>query len=695
MCRAPSDRRSRHLCELGAVALTAVVAALVVCFLSGSAVAQGPADIGDVPAELLQTRVARPRGEVLRRLERLQWLVEHESWDEVGDVAGELLTDSTDGWVAVEPERDIGVRPETHRRLAALPPAGLAAYRRRVDPLADDWLRRGIDERDERRLRQVVDQAFCSSAADDALWALGEISLERGDYQAARAAWQAIHRETAGDGATAYPDTALSLADVRARLALVSLREGDLDRAEREIAAIASQHPEATGRLGGRDVKYAARLTELLAQAREWPAASNSPGNWPALFGNSQRTNVSSLATSAAAKYEQAWSLHLTPLAEATEISRQPAVYPVVADGTIIFQDAAGIHAAPLEHDQDAPAARRLHAALSSAPPVGTLTVTLQDRKAYAIVAGKSEPRAKAPSTHLLGLDLARDGALLFQLTPEEEASIFLGPPVVTSSRVVVCELAIDQGMKASVVCYEWTGKVAWRRSLGWAFSASNLNSNLAGSMAMAGDGGVVYVNTNLGMVAAIRVDDGEPLWQRTYDRSLPGGAAAAMVSTARRPNPCFVSRSRVIVSPDDSGDVMALDAATGAEQWSTPLPAIGARVLAVDPEHIVLSGERLWAINIADGKIDDTWGDEPGGGVGQGVVSGDLVFWATIGDVLLVDRSTGKLTGQTLPLPAAGGANLVVCTLGGEEFILAAGPDRLTAYRRTSAAAAADTDAD
>jgi len=238
--------------------------------------------------------------------------------------------------------------------------------------------------------------------------------------------------------------------------------------------------------------------------------------------------------------------------------------------------------------------------------------------------------------------------------------------------------------MKSSVVCYDlWTGNVAWRRSLGWAFSASNLNSNLAGSMAMAEDGGVVFVNTNLGMIAAIRVDDGEPLWLRPYDRSLPGGAAAAMVSAARRPIPCYVSRSQVLVSPDDYGEVMSLDASTGAKKWSAPPPAIGARVLAVDSEHIVLNGERLWAINTADGKFDDAWGGDPGGGVGQGVVSGDLVFWPTIGDVLLVDRAIGKPTGQSLPLPAAGGANLVVCTLGGEEFILAAGPDRLTAYRR------------
>jgi outer membrane protein assembly factor BamB len=186
-----------------------------------------------------------------------------------------------------------------------------------------------------------------------------------------------------------------------------------------------------------------------------------------------------------------------------------------------------------------------------------------------------------------------------------------------------------------------------------------------------------------------MRVDDGDPLWLRTYARSLPDGAAAAMIATARRPNPCFVSRSQVIVSPDDCGEIMSLDAATGAKRWSTALPAIGTRVLAVDPERILLSGERLWAINAADGKIDDAWGGDPAGGVGQGVASGDLVCWPTIGDIVLVDRATGKPIGQTLPLPTAGGANLVVCMLDGDEFILAAGPDRITAYRRISATAA------
>ena len=672
------------------------MAAVLLCRTAGDALAQTPAVAGDIPAELLQTRVARPPGEVLRRMERFEWLAGHQSWDEACVVADELLVDATDGWVAVEPDRSIGVREAVHRRLAELPAAGLAALRGRIDGLADDWLRRGIEHRDERLLRQVVDRAFCSSGGDDALWALGEIALERGDYQAARAAWQRTYPETAGDESLAYPDASVGLADVQARLALVSIRDGDFSRAEREIAAFAARFADATGRLGGREVNYAARLGELLSQARARPNRSGAGGTWPTLQGNSQRTNVSSVAVPRAAEYEQTWSLAITPPSETLEIGELPGTYPVVADGFALFQDAAGIHAAPLVGDQETHTARRLHAASSSDLRSGGLTMTVDNHKAFAVVAGKAERNGKAPSSQLLALDLSRDGALVFRLSPEQEGAVFLGPPVVKGSRVLVGELATAQGMKASVLCYDlWAGTVVWRRSLGWTFDSSAWNSSLSANMAMAEDDGVAYISTNLGMIAALRVEDGEPLWLRTYPRSMPGGAAAGVISGSRPPNPCVVSRSQVIAAPDDSTEIIALDAATGVKQWSTPRPAPGTRILAVDDDKVLLSGERLWAISKAQGVLDEPWGGDPAGGAGQGVVAGDLVFGPTVGDILLVDRATGRSTGRTLPLPAAGGANLVVCKFDGDEFILAAGRDRLTAYRRTNAAAADATSAD
>ena len=60
-----------------------------------------------------------------------------------------------------------------------------------------------------------------------------------------------------------------------AQLVLVSIREGAVDRAGFELSALRALHPDATGRIGGRDVAYAPWLAEELEAASEF--AENSP----------------------------------------------------------------------------------------------------------------------------------------------------------------------------------------------------------------------------------------------------------------------------------------------------------------------------------------------------------------------------------------------------------------------------------
>lgn len=652
----------------------AFLAAALLLLTTTKTSAQPQGAFDKAPEGFLQPRIAKPRGETLRRLERLAQLAERESWDDTCEIADQLLAEPTEGWVEVEPDRYIGVREAVHRRVAALPLAGLAAYRARIDPLANDWLQEGIDARNEQLLQQVANRAFCSTAGDDALWALGEIALERGDYQSARAACQSLHAETAAPGALVYPDTAITLANIKARLALVSLREGDLHHASQEIAAIAADHPDAVGRLGGREVNYAMRLAELLTQARDRPPVASPQG----------------------APFEQAWSIPIsiiTPSDTTIELLAPPTIYPAIADGAVVYQDAAGIQTVPLSSDNP-PTPRTLFAAPQPDFPSSGTAPTVADRKLFAVVPAKPARTADPPATQLIALDLARDGALLLQIQPEDPAAQFLGPPVVTGSHIVVYELTPAQGMKASVVCYDlWTKTVRWRRLLGWAVDASATSASFGTSAAMAEDAGVVFVNTNLGVIAAIRIADGQPLWLRTYPRSLPSGPAAAMLTTRSPPNLPVVSGSQIIVAPSDSANVMALDAATGATLWSTPKPAAEARILAVADDQVLLNAERLWSLSAATGEIDTAWNPEnfeAFTGAGQGALAGNLILWPTITDVLLLDRHTGKPAGQPLPLPTPGGANLVIMDTSrdrteGALCIVAASPDRLTAYRSST----------
>jgi outer membrane protein assembly factor BamB len=658
------DHRIARVCRYSYVVGRAAL--LAILFLTVTYVAAQP-PVGEFSPELLNPRVARPAGAAVRLLERLEIFAEHENWDQLSATADELLTASVDGWVAQSQDHYVGLREAVNRQLAALPPEGLAAYRARVDPLAEARLAEGIAKRNEHMLRQVANESFCSSAGDDALWALGDIALERGDYQAARDAWQRLLPSKRGDAQLTYPDSSIPAADVSARLALVSLRENDFDRAQREIAALETEHPDAKGRLGGREVVHAERLRELLAQGPTRPPAS------------SETARLAELRFSVAATVDLVRSANDdSPLPVAT-------VFPTVANDWILFQDAAGVHAIRL--DDDKLQARRLYAstqplAVATSPPV------VSGRTAFAVVPVRSESRDNTVANKLVALDLSRDGAMLFQQAPAEENAIFTGPPLASGPLVVACELSPQQGMKASVAAFDaWTGAPQWRRSLGFAFDPSLMAGAPTLGIAMASADGVLYVSTQLGMVAAFRLGDGEPLWLHTYPRTFPSGEAAVIVNRWRRPNPPWVSGSRVFVAADDSDSITALDAGSGATLWTTPLPTAEARILAVDGDRIIVTGDRLWAINAETGKLDPSWGEQLTGGAGQGALADDVIVWPTALSITLVDRTSGNPMDQSVALSSPGGANVAI--LGSAEssptsaaVVIAATPTQLMLFR-------------
>jgi len=216
--------------------------------------------------------------------------------------------------------------------LAATAPEALAHYRRLVDSLAEGWLQQGAKNNDEALLRRVVQQAFASRAADDALLKLGDLALSRGEPALAREFWERLgpnltvppqaaaalrtpagsplwlplrNFDFAGRGpelaallqvadppaAGIYPDVELDLAAVRARLALASLLEGSRRRAEIELAILRAVSPTAEGTLAGRQGRYADLLGSLLEESASWPPPRQST-DWPTFGGNEARSKT-------------------------------------------------------------------------------------------------------------------------------------------------------------------------------------------------------------------------------------------------------------------------------------------------------------------------------------------------------------------------------------------------------------------
>jgi hypothetical protein len=362
--------------------------ALAVLFSAGMLVGAEEPDFG--PARLLRPKPEQPANALLmsagltpfeplgvssrvrRTLLQYEALASDGAWDEAIELverlqteAGAELTTAANASVPLKDaaghERYITIAQRCQQLLSALPPEGLAAYRARVDRSARQRLDDATSKLDAKELEQLVSELQASEPAADALLALGELALERGDYAASRRwharlhpkLWDPYGRPAAMSLALIDPaaepaqlaeawtkakrpeglplapqdDELLPLA--LSRLALTSIREGDLRRAAAETRLLRALAPEAEGRIAGRVQPLVPALEAMLEAERS--AETASPG-----FG------------------ELTWAW-----AGPVEIEQDEALPPVARQGNVIQLNPFGqLIAAPEvagEGDADAP----------------------------------------------------------------------------------------------------------------------------------------------------------------------------------------------------------------------------------------------------------------------------------------------------------------------------------------------------
>lgn len=354
---------------------------------------------------LPQTELSEPRIEVVSgplaaRLEQARALAAAKNWDEAVDIYRELAAESTDRVVAINGGRYVCLGTYCQMQLAKLPPDGLAAYRRRVDSMAEKWYREGLASRDEQKLRRVATEFFCSSWGDDALLALGELALDRADYAGARRVWEqmkpllrdpngrspwrALHgldlktnwgeidrrwnERTSPPTWLAYPDSPHDSAQIRAWLILVSIRAGEFDRAAFELEVFRRWHPQAEGRLGGQKVVFSTTLEKLLAIARDWKP-DPAPTDWPTFAGSQSRNATAApfgptllplwdrpveLVPPPFARRLVRTVRSGAPIQNPREAGRPLSCFPLVHGEQVLFADSDGVHAVELANGKPA-----------------------------------------------------------------------------------------------------------------------------------------------------------------------------------------------------------------------------------------------------------------------------------------------------------------------------------------------------
>lgn len=687
-------------------------------------------------------------------------------------VADPLSSDGRFGFV-----RYVTVRRFCHQWLARLhetAPEALRVYRNQVDPLAEQWFRQAETDNDPRWLQRIVDEFFLSSVGDQTLLRLGSHALERGDYRHAREYWERIsarlrfpglpgnersvsegrplgwvlrgvdldtqwdtlapllEQEAVARSWLAYPDSALPTADVRARLVLVSILEGDLSRAGLELDLLERLEPEATGTLGGRSGQYVELLDALLEESRTWPAPSFCT-DWPTFAGHPSRHTVAPRPVDMAG--EPAWSVELPRLDWLGELRGAPRLrvgesadgllsyHPVVADGLVVIR--TGIRESDVEGIDlqtgrvvfprgENPLGYRREVPWRTASGVPRFTLTIDGTRAYARVGSPitgsrlSDNEPVEPPSKLVALDLTAQRRLALEIKlegPEWRDWAFEGSPLVEGSRLYVALRRRDSvRAEAHVACFDARqGRLIWRRFLCAAEAFGKPQPHEITHTLLTLDQGTLFCSTNLGAVAAVAAASGEIQWLTTYPRTVPRYSDPDWDDRYlfRDLNPCLVYRDLVFAAPTDCGSVIALDAITGRPCWMTDADQLCDvnHLLGVGDDRLLASGDGLYWLDPLSGRLLGQFprptSSAPGHARpnprswGRGVLAGSHVYWPTRDAIYVLEQRTLRtpygwepVLVREIPLRPRGasGGNLVIA----DGMLLVATADRLYAFSET-----------
>jgi len=319
-----------------------VVAALILLILEQTTFAQPPA------RPLRETVTIPVDAEAAKMLQILEDRWPGGKWTELVETIVELCETRGRSVVNFEPGVSGGtaryglVQTACDRLIAALPPEGLAAYRRRIDPTAERWFRDWQKTSDRGLLERLVRQAYYSSWGDDALWELGQSAWNDGDFHAARRWWSQLlpHRENTDE--RRFPDASQLPADIAARLVLCWIFAGEQDRAGEALDAFSQQFGDAPGALAGRRAPWRELLADVFEDSQTWtrPVVKEDV---PTFGGAATRSMVSPRAIDIGTEQ---WSVPLTPtrLPEMPRVTLFPAplplvYHPAVVDGRVYVNE--------------------------------------------------------------------------------------------------------------------------------------------------------------------------------------------------------------------------------------------------------------------------------------------------------------------------------------------------------------------
>ena len=555
--------------------------------------------------------------EVVKRLASVEDHVKERQWAQAILILQQVAADQGETLVAINPRRYLNVAAYCNSVLANLPPQGLAIYRDKYDAQARQWLDTGLATRNRSLLEKIVRQAFISSSGDDALFWLGEWAWDQGDFPAARDYWRQLLKlqnpPHVGEPQSVlrYPDSSFPEAAVIARIVLCHTLEGNRELARNWLTYLAKKYPAAQGDLAGRQGSLAEILEQVLQESRGWKFPKPAE-DVPTFAGGAGRNGISPQQPELGGVQ---WQLplpehHFNPPSP-REGPPEPSLsfFPAVVNNTIFFCDPDRIYAVDLlsgrakwpqngdgfiKERKDLEAAAIYQSSKGTSPElqyrlgVPRFTVTVHENRLYARmgspVTGQASKSTRSPDSHLVCLDLTKQGKLEWSCQPDEilaglglplEARsewAFEGTPIVAGGRAFVALRQSHPQTDAMVACLDAeTGEPQWTppSGVGDGECGGSPELYLAPSIDLGREHGVFHAGVRRGDGSRCR---GRPV---VVGRDLSVGApqGSCQDPLLQGLTPCVFHQGVVYAAPTDSQSILAIAAKSGVILWEQTIP--------------------------------------------------------------------------------------------------------------------------
>ncbi len=640
-------------------------------------------------------------------------------WNKAADLYQEVLEKYRDRVIPAP------VGPDEHARrytsitnpvqahLAKWPAAGLDVYRARYEtPAATilDSARPG----DADTLNRVYSLYFVTDSGKTAGIRLMDLYLERGEFLAAA---------TVGERLLAWhPNLLAERAGVRYRTALAYHLAGAQKQATAQLEQLRKDHASDRGTVRGKDVLLG---DSLEAEMRIAPpgATAASADFWPMVGGSPDHSRIPDAAGRPGARIATIpLSKPLWPNLNAQQKQIAESQHKNLADkggtigimqvvdrGELYFQDGQRLYARSLESGMPLAGWSQTYGADGAysipnfwgSPRNRQLTLTLTDHVVLAIM-GQPDRQSlmlgQPPQGEgrLVCLDRAT-GKELWAASPSQlpddaktQRTLQLtGSPLVVGNNVLVIGRASKQAQfeDCYVLSFDLaTGKHRWSCYI----ASANVSGAMWGMQPMmlaentshlAYANGRVYVQTNLGAIAALDAYSGTIAWLDTYPTNIvnldpnQGGFNPVFQNpqpgVRRKPwsyNPVIVTDGKVFTLPTDGKFLLIYDAQSGVELKRIRVDDLRDKdtngcdtLLGVSGNKLVVSGEldiicldwQKYDIDAADRQASWFWLETlPQTIRGRGFVTTDSVFVPSENRLYLLNIANGKTSEAYPPWP-------------------------------------------